>query len=42
MKKDFHYAIQSRAPVLEFINSIEQAAAYFHYPDEAGGKKESS
>lgn len=25
--------------MLEFINSIEQAAAYLQHPDEAGGKK---
>lgn len=36
-KKDFNYTTQSRAPVLAFINSLEQASAYFQHPDEENG-----
>lgn len=35
-KKGFNYKAEYRAPVLEFINTTEQAAAYLQHPDETG------
>jgi len=34
--KGIQFTAEYRAPVLEFINTTEQAAAYLQHPDETG------